>query len=184
MNLRIYLYISMLFIVLVAGCKKERADEPDDGTKFPEFEAAMFSSDKTFKSAEMEGLSLIFIVSDFCGPCHLELERMTELAAKYTKEQLSLYIGVVSKGDESVKKADSLGLTAPVFVVDSILVRTLDIRSIPQRIMVSEGNEIMRVVGASPFRDEEMVEKLDEILGIVRDTLNTVDSLETKKEQN
>ncbi len=167
---------TVLSIFLFIACSAKVEKPAPDSTPLASFEAKAIGEEGFVSSEDIEGLSLIFVVSDFCGPCHLELQRMAELKDEYSK--LNLYLGIVGKGDESLKRADSLGLSVSTFEVDSVLVQTLHIRSIPQRILVADGNEIMRIVGASSSRDSEMTETIDNILGIVRDTLSNSDTIE------
>ena len=171
--LRRFFVFIVLSIVLFTACSQKQEQVTQDSVKLPSFTAQIFEKEDKLESKDLEGLSLLIFVSDFCGPCHLEIKRMAELEKEYSK--LSLYLGFVGKSERSMKICDSLGLSATKFVADSVLVRDLNIRSIPLRILVKDNVEIMRIVGGSSARDKEMTLTIDDMLGIVRDTTKTED---------
>ncbi len=159
--MRYHFILILIFLFLICGgCAKK--DTEEQFPMLPKFEFTSTEGGTVNHEPFYNGVGVIAFVASWCGPCIREICELGELAANY--ENLKIVMLTYEQPDMMIKSADSMNIRLPIARADSAFFVTLQISTLPTRLLIDHGRIIFRVSGAPSTQDSQFLKTLEKAI--------------------
>ena len=166
--------------ILISGCGKQQNKNAESKNELPDFKyTALDGKEYSQKDIEKGPAIAGFLVS-WCAPCAGELLALQEIQDEFGKNRLPVLVFSYEDVSKFSHLVDSLKIDIPILQADSSLFTAMHIDAIPTRILLYDGSEIRRMVGAPSFEETAFQDEIRDKLGIPKKR-NDSTSAATKK---
>ncbi|GEM_PF-1454092 len=156
---------SVLILLSACGGKSSKTESETGERIFPDFKFSA-SDGNVYTEKDLEkGVTIAGFMVSWCVPCAGELKILNEYKTEYSAKKLQVLVFTYEDYSKYDSLMNSLGLDIPVLKADSTLLAALKIDVIPTRILLNNGREIKRVVGAPSFEEDAFRKVLADLLG-------------------
>jgi len=158
----------MLISLLFYGCNCRReTHEPIDGKKrFPAFSGpANDGRDYNLKDID-SGVAVLGFLTSWCVPCYDELLSLQEIYEQFSSPGIEVVVFTYEDPSKFSALIDSLGVKIPIVHADSTLFDAAAIEAIPTRILLKDGYEELRMIGAPNYKEKDFRNAVRQALGL------------------
>ncbi len=166
---RVILTPILLFAILVInGCGSRCNDETllQNGHEFPEFSAVASDGKKYTEKDISKGPAVAGFLVSWCVTCGIELVSLQEIREEFSAKKLPVIAFTYEDPSKFEKLLDSLEVEIPIIQADSTMFSALEIDAIPTRLLLIDGRERMRIVGAPSFDESAFRSAIRKELGL------------------
>ncbi|RKZ27975.1 hypothetical protein DRQ36_11085 [bacterium] len=160
-------WIFVLFVLIFAGCGSRTHRENNDNVRaFPDFKNETIDGKKYSRKEISRGPAVVSFLVSWCLTCGYELVALEEIREEFESKELPVIIFTYEDPGKFDAIKDSLKINIPVIHADSSMFAALEIDAIPTRILLLDGFEVKRIVGAPNHEENAFRATIREKLGL------------------